>query len=131
MVFPELRSGGEAGFQTSTQPGDDFSGVRPHVPGESLRHVDWKAYARGRPLSVKQFTGGEGSELWLDAALVADLPLEEALSQLALWVMTAEKEEIPYGLRLGRITLPPGTGSEQLRRALEALAMAETLRGAA
>jgi uncharacterized protein (DUF58 family) len=105
-------------------PGDDFSGVRAYMPGESLRHVDWKAFARGRPLSVKQFTGGSGNELWLDSAELGKLPLETRLSQLALWVVNAEKEEIPYALRLGRVTLPLGLGAAQARRALEALAVA-------
>ena len=123
-AWPEMQTGGESGSPTSTKPGDDFAGVRAYLPGESLRHVDWKAYARGRPLSVKQFTGGTGRELWLDAAQMSRLPLEDRLSQLALWVVNAEKEEIPYALKLGRTTLPVGLGPEQSRRALEALAVA-------
>jgi uncharacterized protein (DUF58 family) len=94
------------------------------MPGESLRHVDWKAFARGRPLSVKQFTGGGGYELWLDAAEMGRMPLEARLSQLALWVVNAEKEEMPYALKLGRTALPLGIGPAQMRRALEALAVA-------
>ncbi len=52
------------------------------------------------------------------------LPLEDRLSQLALWVVNAEKEEIPYALKLGRTTLPLGLGPAQSRRALETLAVA-------
>jgi uncharacterized protein (DUF58 family) len=122
--WPSLHPGGDAGSPQSQKPGDDFSGVRAYMPGESLRHVDWKAFARGRPLSIKQFTGGSGHELWLDAAEMGRLPLEARLSQLALWVVNAEKEEIPYALRLGRVTLPLGLGPAQSRRALEALAVA-------
>jgi uncharacterized protein (DUF58 family) len=122
--WPSLRPGGEQGSPANNKPGDDFSGVRAYVPGESLRHVDWKAFARGRPLSVKQFTGGAGNELWLDAAEMARVPLEARLSQLALWIVNAEKEEIPYALKLGRITLPLGLGPAHARRALEALAVA-------
>jgi uncharacterized protein (DUF58 family) len=122
--WPGLHPSGDAGSPQSSMPGDDFSGVRAYMPGESLRHVDWKAFARGRPLSVKQFTGGSGNELWLDSAELGKLPLETRLSQLALWVVNAEKEEIPYALRLGRVTLPLGLGAAQARRALEALAVA-------
>jgi uncharacterized protein (DUF58 family) len=122
--WPGLHPGGEQGSPASLRPGDDFSGVRAYMPGESLRHVDWKAYARGRPLSVKQFTGGSGHELWLDAAEMGRLPLEARLSQLALWIVNAEKEEIPYALKLGRTALPLGLGAAQARRALEALAVA-------
>jgi len=122
--WPGIRPGGETGSPFSHLPGDDFAGVRAYSPGESLRHVDWKAYARGRPLSIKQFTGGVGRELWLDAAEMMRMPLEVRLSQLALWIVNAEKEEIPYSLRLGRTTLPLGLGEAQSRRALEALAVA-------
>ena len=122
--WPALHPGGENSSPFSQSPGDDFSGVRAYLPGESLRHVDWKAYARGRPLSVKQFTGGEGHELLLDAAEMTRSPLEDRLSQLTLWIVNAEKVEIPYALKLGRVTLPTGLGPEQSRRALEALAVA-------
>ena len=122
--FPLLHPSGEQGSPVSNKPGDDFSGVRAYMPGESLRHVDWKAFARGRPLSIKQFTGGSGHELYLDAAEMTRLPLEARLSQLALWIVNAEKAEIPYALKLGRTTLPLGLGEAQCRRALEALAVA-------
>lgn len=124
-LLPERHTGGKSGFVFSAQSGDDFAGVRPYQPGESLRHVDWKAYARGRPLSVKQFAGGDGRELWLDSSEVSDLSLEKQLSQLTYWIVLAEKQEVPYGFRFGATTLQPGLGAEHSRRALEALAMAE------
>jgi uncharacterized protein (DUF58 family) len=123
-VWPDLRVSSDEGSPMSSKPGDDFAGVRTYSPGQSLRHVDWKAYARGRPLSVKYFTGGEGRELWLDAAQMLHLPLEDRLSQLALWIVNAEKEEMAYALRLGRTVLPLDIGPVQSRRALEALAVA-------
>ncbi len=123
-AWPGLQEGGDTGAPTSTKPGDDFAGLRAYMPGESFRHVDWKSYARGRPLSVKQFSGGGGHELWLDAAEMGRYALEARLSQLALWIVNAEKEEIPYALKLGRTTLPLGLGPAQMRRALEALAVA-------
>jgi uncharacterized protein (DUF58 family) len=122
--LPTLHPSGEQGSPLSSKPGDDFSGVRAYMPGESLRHVDWKAFARGRPLSIKQFTGGSGHELWLDAAEMGRMPLEARLSQLALWIVTAEKAEIPYALQLGRTVLPLGLGETHSRRAFEALAVA-------
>jgi uncharacterized protein (DUF58 family) len=123
-TWPALMPGGDSNVALSNRPGDDFAGVRPYMAGESLRHVDWKAFARGRPLSVKQFSGGGGHELWLDAADMNRLPLEARLSQLALWIVNAEKAEIPYALKLGRTMLPLGLGAGQSRRALETLAVA-------
>jgi hypothetical protein len=52
------------------------------------------------------------------------MPLEARLSQLALWIVKAEKAEVPYALKLGRTVLPLGLGEVHARRALEALAVA-------
>ena len=44
---------------------DDFAGLRSYQPGDSLKHVAWKAAARGQPVMTKQFTGLEAGQLWL------------------------------------------------------------------
>lgn len=116
-----LVSGAEG---SPVRAGDDFSGVRAYSPGESLRHIDWKAYARGRPLMVKQFTGGEGRELWLDPRVLPRLPVEERLSQLTRWALEAEEGETPYGLNLRDVRLLPARGPNHQRKVLEALATA-------
>src|SRR5439155_676276 len=46
--------------------GDDFAGVRAYVPGESQRHIDWKAVARGQPLMTKQFAAETRGAVYLD-----------------------------------------------------------------
>jgi uncharacterized protein (DUF58 family) len=122
-IFPEFQSSGNDGLPANAQAGDDFAGVRAYSPGESLRHVDWKAYARGRPLSVKQFTGGDSQELWFDVGTLPDLNFEDRLSQMTLWVVTAEKNDISYGLGLGDVVLPSGLGHDHARCALEILAV--------
>jgi uncharacterized protein (DUF58 family) len=121
--LPPLKASGEEG--PPSRQGDDFSGVRAYSPGDSLRQIDWKAYARGRPLVVKQFSGGEGRELWLESHPLARLPLEARLSQLTLWALEAEEGDIPYGLRLAGVHLPPGLGTIHRQRVLEALATVE------
>src|SRR5207247_8792 len=80
--------------------GDDFAGVRAYVPGESQRHIDWKAVARGQALMTKQFTIEADTPFYLDFAAVRFSNLEDRLSQLALWVIEAERTRRPYGLRL-------------------------------
>jgi uncharacterized protein (DUF58 family) len=120
--LPEMLSTGTEGPPHGS--GDDFSGVRAYSPGESLRHIDWKAYARGRPLVVKQFTGGEGRELWLEARTLARLSLEDRLSQMTLWAIEAEEGEVAYGLNVGDVHLPPALGPNHQRSILEALATA-------
>jgi uncharacterized protein (DUF58 family) len=103
--------------------GDDFAGVRAYVPGESQRHIDWKAVARGQALMTKQFTAEADGLLYLDFAEVRLSDLEDRLSQLALWVIEAERARHPYGLRLPTAEIPPSLGEWHFHRCLRALAL--------
>jgi uncharacterized protein (DUF58 family) len=102
--------------------GDDFAGVRAYVPGESQRHIDWKAVARGQALMTKQFTAETNGVLYFDFADVRK-DREERLSQLALWVIEAERMRRPYGLRLPAAQIPPSIGGQHFHRCLRALAL--------
>lgn len=103
--------------------GDDFAGVRAYVPGESQRHIDWKAVARGQAMMTKQFTTEPAGQLYLDFAAARFSATEARLSQLALWVIEAERARRPYGLRLPGVDIPPALGDIQFRRCLRALAL--------
>lgn len=89
--------------------GDDYAGTRPYRIGESQRHVDWRAVARGQPLLLKQFAGAGGERIWLDWEALPGLDGEARLSQLARWIVEAERAGFHYGLRL------PGFTSRQFR----------------
>lgn len=107
---------------------EDFAGFRNRQPADSPRHVAWKASARlqgERPLLIKQFLGGVGTELhlrWQDTA--PDFNVEQRLSQLTGWVLAAEALGSPYALQLPGYDIPLGSGSQQRVRCLEALATA-------
>ena len=106
---------------------EDFSGLRLRQPNDSPRHIAWKAVARdidNRPLLIKQFAGGAAEELWLDWTLTpAENGLETRLSLLAGWVITAERRQARYGLRLPERALAPDLGSAHRDACLEALAL--------
>jgi uncharacterized protein (DUF58 family) len=103
--------------------GDDFAGVRAYVPGESQRHIDWKAVARGQGLMTKQFAAEAVGLLYLDFAEVRFNDPEDRISQLALWVIEAERVRHPYGLRLPAVEIPPSLGEPHFHRCLRALAL--------
>ena len=63
---------------------DDFACLRPYRPGDSPRHLFWKAVAREQPLLVKQFGGDRVDELWLDWNDLDDLETEARLPGLQL-----------------------------------------------
>jgi uncharacterized protein (DUF58 family) len=103
---------------------EDFAGLRSYHPGDSPRHIAWKAAAREQGLLTKQFSGRADTELWLDwRATPATLGSEARLSRLARWVVDAHAASISFGLRLPAPTLPPAPGDAQRERCLEALAM--------
>jgi len=102
--------------------GDDFAGVREWQPGESMRHVDWKAVARGQPVMIKQWSGVAGDLLVLEWEALPHLGLEEKLCQLAQWAITAEKAGATYDLRLPGFEIDPGRGESHFHACMRALA---------
>ncbi len=128
-IYPAPRPGGErpegpsdhAGTGGGGGGGEDFAGVRPYREGESQRHVDWKAVARGNPRMVKQFAGGVDRALVLDWDFLSTPP-EARLRSLCYWLFEAEQQGARYGLRLPGGDFPPGGGQEHLHTLLRALA---------
>jgi uncharacterized protein (DUF58 family) len=107
--------------------GDDFTGLRPYRPGLSPRHIDWKAYARGRPLAVKEFSGGGTHEQWFAWTDLPHLGHEERIAQLTRWVLEADQQNVPFGLSLPGQEIAVDGGSHHIRACLHALAVCPTL----
>ena len=103
--------------------GDDFIGVREFRPGDSPRHVDWKAVARGEAWHTKQFGGGYRATVWFDWDTLAGFDIETRLSVLTRWMLEAQRQGILYGLRLPEKTLPPDSGEAHQHECLKALAL--------
>ena len=109
--------------QADIGEGDDFAGVRPYVTGESQRHIDWKAVARGQPLMTKQFAAEAEDSVHLDFSAFHLADVEDRLSQLALWVIEAERTRRPYGLRLPGTEILPAVGQSHFQQCLRALSL--------
>ncbi|HEU0275024.1 MAG TPA: DUF58 domain-containing protein [Candidatus Udaeobacter sp.] len=116
-------------FPRGTQPsselgeGDDFAGVRAYVSGESQRHIDWRAVARGQPLLTKQFAAEAEGVVNLNFSSLSSANVEERLSQLALWAVEAERAQRPYSLCLPGIEIPAGVGQSHFHQCLRALSL--------
>jgi protein-glutamine gamma-glutamyltransferase len=106
----------------SRSEGDDYAGVRTWIPGESMRHIDWKAVSRGLPLMTKQWTSEAGHRLVLDWRSLPHADVEAKLSQLARWIVDAESHGCSYGLKLPEARIAPGQGDAHFHRCLRALA---------
>ena len=119
---PRARVGINAA-QPDLGEGDEFAGVRAYVSGESQRHIDWKAVARGQPMMTKQFVTESAGMLYLDFERTKFTETEARLSQLALWIVEAERARRPYGLRMPGVEIAPAVGDAHYHRCLRTLAV--------
>lgn len=115
----------KTGTRTMDRSGkDDFNGIRDYQPGDSLRQIHWRAYAKGQGLLSKQYaTEAGGSELWLDYEHTPGAQREDRLRLLCRWVLDAESAGLRYGLRLPGKQLAPDRGQKHQSACLEALAL--------
>jgi uncharacterized protein (DUF58 family) len=101
---------------------EDYVGSRDYQPGDPLRRLDWKAYARERGLIVRQFGGDRAARVWLDWAQLPPADDETKLGLLCRQVLDAAEENIVYGLRLPGETIERARGDAHKHRCLAALA---------
>ena len=102
--------------------GDDFRGHEKYIPGENQRHIDWKAYARGRPLLLKKFDFGDPRVFELGLEKIQALKTEDRLRQLSQWVWECHKNQDIYSLDLAGSSCDAGNGGHHLRSCLKLLA---------
>lgn len=107
--------------QRHSREGDDFSGLRSYRAGDPIKHIAWKPYAQNKGLFTKEYETVTSAEKWLDWHSLTQLQ-EERLAGLCFWALQYEQAQIPYGLRLPGIILPPAVGDQHLTAVLRALA---------
>lgn len=117
---PGADAAAAAGGAVGGAEGEDYAGVREWRPGDSLRRVDWRALARGRPLLVKTWAGGGGQRHFDWQSL--PLPESERPGQLARWIEEAARLGLTWRLSLPGREVPAGSGPAHAERCLAALA---------
>lgn len=132
IVYPQPAQRAEPPPPDSTDTGgaqddrlgeEDFAGLRNFRPGDSPRHVAWKAMARERGLLVKQFAGTDVTSHWLEWSMLEGLDTEERLSKLTRWIVDANADGHPYGIRIPGAELPPAIGRDHRHHCLTRLAL--------
>ncbi len=119
---PAAPGGRELGSATLDSGRDEWRDLRPFRDGDSPRQVAWKAYARGLPLLVREYSGAVAESMEFDFSALPMPDTEARLSQLCRWVLDADARGARYALRLPGIRLPEGRGGAHRLRCLEALA---------
>ncbi|MCE4555324.1 DUF58 domain-containing protein [Roseateles cellulosilyticus] len=117
---------GEAASTHQSQAGTDFSGVRSYRRGDSMKHILWRkstlAMDQGAAPWVRETEAPLARDLWLDWRDTQGRDVEARLSRLTAWVLAAERQGQPYGLRLAGHELPPMLGAAHRQACLERLA---------
>jgi len=119
-----VESGQKAGARALAIAGaDEWMGLRPFREGDSPRQVAWKAYARGAPLLIKEYSA-LGSELrTFDYSKLSIPDTEARLEQLTRWVVDAESRGERYALVIPGHRFEPEGGPEHRHQCLTALAL--------
>jgi uncharacterized protein (DUF58 family) len=105
------------------QTADDFYGFKTYQPGDSLKHVAWRQYAKTGQLLTKEFSSIQGETHWLNWHALAGMGTEDRLQILCGWILTAHDDGMEYGLILPGLELPVGSGESHKHTCLEALAL--------
>lgn len=101
---------------------DDFAGLRHYRPGDSPRHINWKALAREQGLQTKLFGGDRAERCWLNWYHLSG-ESEQRLSQLCRGVLDASSQDIEFGLKLPGHEFKPARGQQHRLECLSALAL--------
>ncbi len=109
---------------------DEWATLRPFRDGDSPRQVAWKAYARGAPLLVKEYTATGSAERLFEFAALTGLDTEQRLSQLSGWIVKSAADGERFGLRLPQQLIDLDQGQAHRQRCLRALALFGTEAGA-
>jgi len=109
--------------QPVKQGRDDFDGIKQYQQGDPVKHIHWKAFAKGQGLFSKQYSGENSASLWLNYQQTPGHNVEERLSQLCRWVLDAEKAGLIYGFKIPGVKLEPSHGLDHYHNCLKALAL--------
>jgi uncharacterized protein (DUF58 family) len=117
--------------------GHDLFSMRDYQPQDDLRHIDWKATARSRRLTVREFTSED--ERRITIVLDTRLPritstelskrFERGVVQAASLLKHFIDERCEVRLVLGDDVGPFGSGTDHLYRCLRRLALVTPLEG--
>jgi uncharacterized protein (DUF58 family) len=118
----EVARRGDDGELIDPQGSDDFSDMRLYRPGDPVRRIVWRSYARSDQLVVKEYASFLDPRLLLDFDRIAG-GTEERLSRLTGMALNAERSGREYALVLPGVKIRHGVGGLHRNSVLKALAL--------
>lgn len=129
LAIPEqgTASAQEEAFQRKAKSmGDEFLGHRPYQSFDSLRHIDWKAYARQQKFNVKLFENDhQGTQLLSWSHTQSLTNNEERISQLSQWIHLCLRKKQKFILEIPGWTSPTESSPNHTTDCLTHLALLE------
>ena len=110
---------------------EDFIGLNNYQPGDSLKRIAWKQYAREQGLYAKHYADYQDERIWLDWDSLPGLDRESRLSVLCGMLLRVSSTNQHYGLRLPSVAsaesveIAPDSGEQHKNRILKELALFE------
>ncbi len=101
---------------------DDFEGLQTYAPGDPLKHVHWKVFARTDEMFTKTFVAAHQPQRLLDWSKMPSDHLEVKLSQLCYWILQFAEQHVSFALHLPGEKVALGSGDLHCQRCLIALA---------
>lgn len=101
--------------------GDDFSEHKIYSYGDSHKHIDWKAYARGRPLLTKKFDEGQRQTIVIDYNQTKG-STEVRFRQLSQWIHDCAADNVSYSLKIQEHRVPTNFGEHHKMACLKLIA---------
>ncbi|MBN4053297.1 DUF58 domain-containing protein [Haliea sp. AH-315-K21] len=114
------RDGGKVNI---TRGNDDFYNLREYQPGDPLKHVAWKNFAKGQGMYTKQYSSNIDDKIWLSWSLFSELSKEDRLSRLCYCVLKLDASGVDYGLDIPECVIEPNKGIAHYHSVLRALAL--------
>lgn len=102
---------------------DEFVGYQSYRPGDSMRNIAWKQYARERGLHSKVFGSQSGEVESLHWQNFFNGDTELALSQMTYCALQLNKDNRKFGLTLPQAEVSRGQGETHLAQVLRTLAL--------
>jgi uncharacterized protein (DUF58 family) len=101
---------------------EEFENLREYRPGDSLKQIAWKHYAKSEQLLTQQYLDTDKDNQWLELNHSFN-DLETALSHLCYWVINYSDNQRRFGVLLPGETIPINSGEAHRHAVLARLAM--------
>lgn len=120
---PLPRHGGTEGRTDRRYEGDEFHSLRTWRAGDPVHRIAWKASQRHRELLSRHFQAECEREIRLRLSEAPGRDLEERLSVMTAWVLTARRHNLRYALELPGQVIEVNADPGHHERCLKALAL--------